>query len=97
MIYHIEFRETANKDIFSLKDKELIKNIINKIGELRYNPTKGKHLFKNCYELKAKNYRVYYFIYKGILVIAQIEYAGKVRIERLGTKDSQERDIQSLK
>lgn len=96
MIYRIEIGETANKELSKIKDKKLQKNIKNKIKQLKYNPKKGKHLFKNFYELKAKNYRIYYVIYKGIIVIEDIEYSGKAIIRKIGTKDSQKRDIKSL-
>lgn len=97
MIYLIEIGETAQKQISKLKDRILQKNIKNKIKQLKYNPKKGRHLFKNCYELKANNYRVYYKVYRGIIVVEQIKYSGKVKIEKLGTKNSQKRDLKFLR
>lgn len=80
MKYYLEFTEKAEKQLEKLKDKTLKRNILNKIGELETNPVKGKHIKKNLYELKAKNYRVYYYLYKGIVVIEEIKYLGKVKV-----------------
>lgn len=94
MIYRVDIEDKAQKKLDKLKDKILKKNIINKINELSHNPRKGKHLFKNFYELKAKNYRIYYAIFRGIVVIENIE--GIVKVMDIGTKDRQKRDIKSL-
>lgn len=102
MIYKIEITDIAKKQIHNLKDKILKRDIGNKIKQLKYNPLKGKHLYNNLYELKAKNYRVYYLIYKGIISVENVEYDGtrydgRVTIERVGDKNSQQRDIAAIK
>ena len=97
MIYKVEIEKKVEKQIDKLKDNELKKDIKSKIIELRHNPRKGDHLFKNFYELKAKNYRVYYAIFRGIIVIENIHYDGLVHITDFGDKDSQKRVISSLR
>ena len=96
MIYRIEIGKTADKKIGNLKDRILKKNIKSKIRSLKNNPKKGKYLFKNFYELKAKNYRIYYAIFKGIIVIEDVEYDGKIVVRDVGTKNTQTRDLKSL-
>lgn len=96
MRYFIEFTEKADKELNSLMDKRLRKNIWNKIQQLKTNPKKGKHLFKNIYELKAKNYRIYYELFRGIVVIAKVEYKGKLMVKRIGTKNTQKRDVRKV-
>jgi mRNA-degrading endonuclease RelE of RelBE toxin-antitoxin system len=91
--YLVEFEEGVEKDIYKIRDNVLIKDIYKKIGELSTNPMKGKHLFDNLYELKSKNYRVYYYVFKGIVEIEKVVYDGKVKVNKLGTKDSQKRDL----
>ena len=95
MNYYVEFEEGVAKDISKLKDNVLIKDIYSKIGALALNPIKGKHLFDNLYELKAKNYRVYYRVFKGVVEIEKVVYDGKVSVNKLGSKDSQQRDLKS--
>lgn len=93
MIYYIEFSELFKEQIKKIKDKELRNNILNKVNQLKDNPKKGKYLKENLYELKAKNYRIYYRIYRGIVEFVKISYPGYINVERIGTKDSQNRDI----
>lgn len=95
MKYFIEFEEGVTKDISKIKDPVLIKDIYSKISALADNPTKGKYLFDNLYELKSKNYRVYYRIFKGIVEIEKVVFQGKIHINKVGSKDSQQRDLQS--
>lgn len=78
MIYRIEVEKRVHKQLDKIKDKTIQKDIKNKIRQLKYNPRKGKHLFRNYYELKAKNYRIYYAIFRGMIVIENITYAGTV-------------------
>jgi hypothetical protein len=93
--YYIEYEEGVKKSIIKIRDNVLIKDIFAKIDELEDNPRKGKHLFDNLYELKAKNYRIYYRIFKGIVEIEKIVYEGKVTVNKVGSKDSQQRDLKS--
>jgi len=97
MNYFIEISETAEKQLSKIKDRRLKSNILNKIKSLESNATKGKYLFKNYYELKSMNYRIYYSVYKGIVIIKNITYIGKIKVNKIGTKNSQERDLQSLR
>ena len=96
MKYFIEIGKTAQKQIEWL-DKRLRINIEKKIEQLKYNPTKGKHLFKNFYELKAKNYRIYYSLFRGIIVIEKVYYSGKIVVRKVGTKNRQKQDVRRLK
>ncbi len=96
MNYYVEVPEEVKKQINSLKDNELAKNIWGKINSLEHNPTKGKHLFKQFYELKAKNYRVYYSVHHGIVLIEKFTYLGRIKILDVGNKNSQRRDSPSL-
>ena len=80
MKYLVEFETGVEKDISKL-GASLSNNIFAKIRELAHNPKKGKHLFSNFWELKATNYRVYYAIFRGIIVVEKVSYEGKVRIK----------------
>jgi mRNA-degrading endonuclease RelE of RelBE toxin-antitoxin system len=96
MPYRIVFLEIAEKELLKL-DKELQHNISTKIiKKLAVNPKQGKHLFKDFWEIKAQNYRLYYSIKDDAIVIEKIEYEGEVTIHKIGTKDSQKRDVKSI-
>lgn len=92
MRYYVEVTDNAKKEIRKL-DRSVQVNIKNKINELQNNPFKGKHILGNFYELKAKNFRVYYEVFRGIIVVEKVEYEGKVKLHGVGTKDCQRRDI----
>ena len=97
MYYYLDFSERFNKEFDNLRDKKLKDDITTKISALETNPRKGKNLGGNLYELKAKNYRVYYEIHTGVIEIKSIKYMGKVFMRFLGDKDSQRCDIASLR
>jgi mRNA-degrading endonuclease RelE of RelBE toxin-antitoxin system len=95
--YFVEYEEGVRKSIDKLKDKVLIADIKSKIDALESNPFKGKCLYKNLYELKAKNFRVYYLVYQGVVVIESVEYDGRVFVKSVGDKDSQFDDVKQQK
>ena len=97
MNYYVEVPNEVKDDINSLRDKVLIKDIWKKITALGSYPTKGKHLFKNFYELKSRKYRVYYSVHHGTVIIEKIEYPGRVHVNGIGDKDSQKKDIGLLR
>lgn len=96
MRYLVEMTERADKNISKL-DNGIQENIKNKIRQLSKNPRKGKHLYKNFYELRAKNFRIYYELFRGIIVIEKIKYDGKVQVQKVGTKNTQKRDVRRMK
>ena len=78
MIYLIEFSQLVEKQINKLDgNTRLI--LLKKIYRLEINPIDKKHLIgKDYYELKHKNYRVYYRVMHGIVLVEKVTYSGKV-------------------
>lgn len=96
MIYLIEFSPIVEKQLKKL-DENTRFILLKKIYKLEINPIDKKHLIsKDYYELKHKNYRVYYKVMHGIILVEKVTYKGRVIIERLGTKNSQKKDIGRL-
>ena len=97
MLYIIDYTLIVERQLLKL-DKTTRDIILRKINKLQTTPSKrGKHLTKNLYELKHKNYRVYYVIFHGVVVIDKITYQGKVIVAKIGTKNTQKKDVKELK
>ena len=64
--------------LFNKLDPEVKKQIGKKIDQLENNPFVGKSLGYNFFrEKKIQNYRIYYLIYKGYLVVFVISLSDK--------------------
>ena len=49
------------------------------------------------WELRCQSHRVYYTFENGFILIESVEYAGDVVVSRAGNKNTQKRDIQTMK
>lgn len=96
MIYLIEYSKLFKKQLRKL-DNSTREIIIKKIYNLRENPTfYGKLVKKDFYELKHKGFRIYYKVLHGVIIINNIKYKGKIKLERIGNKNTQRNDIEKL-
>lgn len=103
MAYFVEFSKEADKT-FNKLGKSLQERIAKKLKELETNPELGKPVMRSetfntmIWEIRmfSPNIRIYYTIHKGEIIIEEIVYEGRVRVQKIGDKRSQRRDIDGL-
>jgi len=103
MAFYLEISENAKKQIRRLPS-DVEKRVLSKLSELKDNPRIGKPLIRSkkfgtmLWEVRlfSPGLRIYYTIHEGVIIIENIDYAGKVRIHCMGDKRSQRRDIDGL-
>lgn len=96
MEYLIEFSKLVKKQLKKL-DRNIQITILKKINKLKENPINNKnHIKNNFYEFYYKNYRIYYQVLRGLIIIERIRYEGKEIVVQIGTKNSQRKDISKL-
>jgi mRNA-degrading endonuclease RelE of RelBE toxin-antitoxin system len=95
--YLVELSQTASKELDKL-DKETRKSIHKKIfTKLGENPYNAEYEGDGIWELKGQNFRAYYTIKEGVVFVDLVEFKGKVMVHKIGTKNSQDRDLSRLK
>jgi len=103
MVYFLEISDEAKEQIASL-DKVVGERVKRKIDQLIERPTLGESVGRSSklsamvFEIRIFSpvIRIYYIIRRGTIVIQSVEYEGKVRVEKVGDKRSQRRDIRDL-
>lgn len=94
--YFVHISPEAQKKLDKL-DKESRINIFKKIEKLKGGQINNKdHIRGNLFEFYSDSHRVYYFVFRGMVVISDIVYDGKILIKDVGTKNTQKKDIKRL-
>ena len=81
MMFSVVFEKTAEKFIEKLKDKTLLKRILNKINKLKENPFPAgavkseKYKKDRIFRVRVGDYRILYYIElnKSLIVIINID------------------------